>query len=311
MDVYQRFIESKEDNKRVDVKICFLCNNHCSFCVQGEKRKNQPSKKLEEIARILKGSFRNGCHDVVLTGGEPTLHPYFLEVVSLCRDIGFRAIMIQSNGRSFFYEDFCKKTIRAGANQFGLSLHGHNKKIHDELTGAPGSFEQTTKGIKNLVRLNQTVIMNVVITSKNYKYLPRIAEELHSLGVNQYQFAFPHMGGSALANRSWLVPKKTEVAPYLKKALQKGIDAGKIVMAEAMTWCTLPGYGKYLTENFIPDGEVHDINFELKSYKEYRLKDGKIKRKECQKCIFNHRCEGPWKEYPELYGWEEFKPILS
>jgi len=45
---------------------------------------------------------------------------------------------------------FCIKTIKAGATQFGPSLHGHNVETHDSLTGAKGSFDQTVQGIKNL-----------------------------------------------------------------------------------------------------------------------------------------------------------------
>ena len=31
----------------------------------------------------------------------------------------------------------------------------------------------------------------------------------------------------------------------------------------------------------------------------------------CIKCKYNKICEGPWKKYPEIYGWDEFKPIIK
>jgi hypothetical protein len=36
---------------------------------------------------------------------------------------------------------------------------------------------------------------------------------------------------------------------------------------------------------------------------------GKSKRAECRSCRWDARCEGPWKEYPELFGWDEFRPV--
>ena len=40
--------------------------------------------------------------------------------------------------------------IAAGATEFSPSLHGSTAAIHDELTQAPGSFDQTVAGLKNL-----------------------------------------------------------------------------------------------------------------------------------------------------------------
>jgi hypothetical protein len=41
-----------------------------------------------------------------------------------------------------------------------------------------------------------------------------------------------------------------------------------------------------------------------------RLKMAKTKGPNCRKCKFYASCEGIWGEYPEKFGWEEFKPVL-
>jgi len=75
----------------------------------------------------------------------------------------------------FNYRDFCLKTIAAGANEFSPALHGHKASVHDGLTKVPGSFKETVAGIRNLKNLGQKVMTNSVITSKNFSYLPELA----------------------------------------------------------------------------------------------------------------------------------------
>jgi MoaA/NifB/PqqE/SkfB family radical SAM enzyme len=295
--------------KRVDLKIGFLCNNRCKFCVQGDKRDFCAFKNEEEIKENLREAYAEGNREVVFTGGEPTLHPRFLNLVKHAKQLGFKEIQIQTNGRLLSYYDFCAKTIEAGATQFSPAVHGPNAKIHDFLTCSPGSFEQTVQGIKNLRKLNQYVLVNTVVTTKNYKHLPQIAKLLVDLDVAQFQFAFIHLGGRAFENREWIVPKKTEAMPYIKKGLDIGIRAGKKVTTEAIPYCLMKGYEDYIAEKIIPDAKVYDAGFVVQDYTDYRKEKGKAKGTECHQCKYDKVCEGPWKEYPELFGWSEFEPV--
>lgn len=66
-----------------------------------------------------------------------------------------------------------------------------------------------------------------------------------------------------------------------------------------------------IAENVMPETNVHDAEYTIDSYAEYRWNEWKAKRDECKKCIKYKVCEWPWKEYPEMYGWDEFKAILK
>ena len=294
--------------KRVDLKVGFICNNHCKFCVQGNKRSIYGSRKTEDLKKIIREAV-DGYEEIVFTGGEPTLHKDFLELVAEAKRAGFELIQIQTNGRRFVYLSFCKQTIDAGANEFSPAVHGPNAKIHDFLTSAPGSFAQTTQGIVNIKKLGFLVMTNTVITSRNYKHLPQIAKLLVGLGVDQFQFAFPHITGSAAENKDWLIPKKTEVMKYVKKGLDIGIKAGCRVMTEAIPLCLMKGYEDYIAEKVIPESKVFDAAVTIDNYSEYRKNSGKVRGIKCPQCKYFKICEGPWKEYPEMFGWSEFKPV--
>jgi len=295
--------------KRVDIKIGFNCNNKCKFCVQGNKREHYQNKSINEIKEALYKAKQNELTGVVFTGGEPCIHPNIIEAVRYAKELGFEYIQIQSNGRMFAYYDFCQKLILAGANEFSPALHSSQEQIHDFLTSNKGAFQQVVQGIKNLKKLNQYILTNTVITSRNYQDLPALAELFIDLSVDQFQFAFVHILGTAAENQDWLVPKKSEIMPFVKRGLDIGINAGKRVMTEAIPYCFMEGYEDYIAEKIMPETQVVDAEGVIESYSDYRWKLGKEKRKECENCRYFNICEGPWKEYLEIYGWEEFKII--
>ena len=293
---------------RVDIKIGYQCNNKCAFCVQGDKREKLPTKSIAEIGLNLKEAFNKGKREVVITGGEPTVHPKFLEIVKLAKKIGFERIQIQTNGRTFSNMQFCIKTIAAGANEFAPALHGATADVHDELICAKGGFVQVVQAFKNLKKLKQYVLTNTVITSRNYRELPELAELFVKLGVDQFQFAFVHILGTADKNKQWLVPRKTEIMPYVKKALDVGMKAGKKVTTEAIPYCMMQGYEQCIAEEYIPETRIYDVDT-IEDYGDYRKTEGKLKFPQCSNCKYNDKCEGPWKEYVDMFGSDEFLAV--
>jgi len=294
--------------KRADIKVGFRCNNNCRFCVQADK-KNWGDKATEQIKKDLDESRKNGASGVVFTGGEPAIRDDIFELVSYARDLGFKTIQVQTNGRRFYYPDFCRKIVNAGMNEFGPAIHGPNAEIHDYLTRSKGSFEQTVQGIRNIKFFGIPILTNTVVTKPNYKHLPSIARLLVNLGVEQFQFAFVHPLGNAKKNFDNIVPRISEAVPYIHKGLQIGIDAGVKVMAEAMPYCMMRGYDKYVSEQYIPETEIRDAGYIIYDYTEKRKSEGKAKFAQCRNCRYDKICEGPWREYPEKMGNKEFKPV--
>jgi MoaA/NifB/PqqE/SkfB family radical SAM enzyme len=172
----------------------------------------------------------------VLTDGEGRHTPDIVDIVAFARQTGFTEIQIQTNGRRFADESFCKDMIRAGMTTFAPALHGPTAAIHDGLTRARGSWRQTVLGIHNMHRL---VLRrsNTVITKQNYRHLPALARLLIKLGVAQFQLAFVHIQGNAMTYHKKIVPKVSAAAPFIKEALETGFRAGRRVMVEAVPFC--------------------------------------------------------------------------
>jgi MoaA/NifB/PqqE/SkfB family radical SAM enzyme len=293
--------------ERVDVKVSFSCNNRCRFCVQGDKRSRFADRTTSEAKRLLRKARRR-ADSIVFTGGEPSLRKDFLELVRESRRIGFRQVQLQTNGQMLAYPAFARACVEAGVTEVSPALHGHVAALHEFLTGREGSFACTVRGIENARAVGLPVLTNTVVTKPNRRHLADIARLLVRLGVSQLQFAFVHPVGSAAENFASIVPRMSLIVDELARALDIAAEAGVRAMTEAVPLCFLRGREASAAEWIIPEASVFDAEGIIDDYREFRLKEGKAKGPPCRRCLLDRVCEGPWREYPARYGWQEFVP---
>lgn len=292
---------------RADVKVGFACNNRCVFCAQGDKRSGCAKIPVEELAARLASVRERG--GLVLTGGEPLLHPDLLRLIALARRLGFRAVQIQTNGRMLAYPGAVERLLAAGATELSPSLHGATAEVHDALTRAPGSFEQTVAGIRNAVAAGASLITNTVMTRGNLADVPAIVELLASLGVRQAQLAFVHPVGTAMERFDEVVPRLPDVVAPLARARAIARAHGMRLVTEAVPFCFLPGMADLAVEDAIPPTTVIDLDGRAADYSTWRVAEGKEHGDPCARCSMRARCEGPWREYVERFGWNELRPL--
>ncbi len=120
-----------------------------------------------------------------------------------------------------------------------------------------------------------------------------------------------HALGTAGSNIDQVMPRFSDVQPYLLTALAIGHNAGVQCMVEAVPLCFLPEFERFAAEWIIPHTKIFDANRVIEDYTQFRNNEGKIKGEVCKGCEAVLQCEGPWREYPEQYGWDEFKPIRT
>jgi len=174
------------EEKRLWVRLTYACNNRCVFCLDGG-RKERTHRTSSEIERRIKEGRAQGFTRLILSGGEPTIHPGFLDFTALGRELGYQRIQVISNGRMFAYPGFASKAIRAGLDEATISIHGHDSSLHDELVGVKGAFEQSLAGIVNLLEQGAChVSVDVVVNRRNVMYLGKILEKMQAIGVHEF-----------------------------------------------------------------------------------------------------------------------------
>lgn len=97
--------EEAAHEKRNWVRLTYDCNDRCIFCLDSHTH-DGTNRDCEEIrAQILDGR-RKGAQRLILSGGEPTIHPDFVKFVKLGNLAGYRKVQTVTNGRLFAYPDF-------------------------------------------------------------------------------------------------------------------------------------------------------------------------------------------------------------
>jgi uncharacterized radical SAM superfamily Fe-S cluster-containing enzyme len=89
------------------VEINDYCNLECPICYAASSPERLQHRSLAEIEKMLDAVVRNeGEPDVVqLSGGEPTTHPHFFEVLDLAKARPIRHLMLNTNGIRIARED--------------------------------------------------------------------------------------------------------------------------------------------------------------------------------------------------------------
>jgi len=295
----------------------YKCNNNCRFCYDANKR-SIPNRTTKALLKDLTIGIKYNCDYVDILGGEPTIRKDIFLLIKKAKEMGYERICITTNGRLLSYNPFLEKLIDAGLNSIIFSIHGHNAELHDFQTRVKGSFSQLLKGLNNTqeqAKIKDIQIgSNTTITKLNYEHLPQIGEFLVKNGIKNSEFIFVDPTGEAYNNFKDLVPKITELSPYIKKLLDIGIS-NKIPHwhIRYFPFCYLDGYENYISEKYSPfQKEVHfGPEFTNLDVDESRKIISRVKAPQCALCKFNNFCEGVWKEYEKQYGLKELRPIKN
>jgi pyruvate-formate lyase-activating enzyme len=205
--------------KRQWVRLTRACNNHCLFCHDVGAHDGQVVPDDEVLARLQAGRA-DGASRAILSGGEPTIHPRFLDLVGAARDMGYTWIQCVSNGRMFAYDTFATRAMENGLNEATLSMHGHTAELFERLVGIPGSFRQSLRGLTNLLRLGAVVSVDVVLNRQNLPHLREILQFYIALGVMEFDLLhLVPFGRGFDEHRDTLFEDPVAVARELSRAL--------------------------------------------------------------------------------------------
>ena len=139
-----------------------FCNLFCRHCLNDSGPKKHESLYFPDMKRWLDEMKSMGVFEIGISGGEPTLHPKFFEIINLIRTYGF-IIYLNTNGK--YSPDFLNQLATIGINKFKISIDG--MKINNDLLRGRGSFEKAINSIKHLKRLNNYVRINYTLTRGN------------------------------------------------------------------------------------------------------------------------------------------------
>jgi MoaA/NifB/PqqE/SkfB family radical SAM enzyme len=181
-------IEQSKFTKRAVLYIGFKCNLRCRFCYYADNvtvpKEWYSLDCCKRDAHTFRSVYKNKFVDI--TGGEPTIYPDILQLVSYCREIGLRPTII-TNMQALADLDVAKQFKDAGIEDFLCSVHNLGV-AYDDVVGVNGSFSRVEKALDNLVHLSIPFRTNVTINKTNFKALKNIAEFVYTKGCRTINY---------------------------------------------------------------------------------------------------------------------------
>jgi MoaA/NifB/PqqE/SkfB family radical SAM enzyme len=133
--------------RRLTVELTNVCNLHCSYCLRDDDAlHHQPANFLpvDLFARIAREAREAmGIAQVAFTGGEPTLHRQFGEILAAVADLGLTCSFV-TNGWHFARVWPLIAAHRGAVSHVSFSLDGTTRDAHDRWRGR-GSFERVVQ----------------------------------------------------------------------------------------------------------------------------------------------------------------------
>lgn len=163
------------------------CNLRCKHCLNGYP-KERPDFPLDLLSRLLEQARPFNARHVVLTGGEPCLHPQFEQMVSMIVEAGYTWHFV-SNGWSAEAYGPLMERYREKLTHVSLSLDGANAMTHDDIRNRNGSFERVTAAIRRYVAGKFPVHVIVTLNKKNQEQALALIQLARELGACRINFA--------------------------------------------------------------------------------------------------------------------------
>lgn len=269
-----------------DVHIIFEltndCNLRCSHCLR-DKSALHGYLSLEIIEQVLRKmqSFHR-INMVSFTGGEPTLHPQFSEILKIVASAGY-CFGFVTNGWHFSDTYQALLPYKSLLKAVTFSLDGAREETHDSLRGR-GSYRKVMQAVSICVVKDIPFTLNTTVTAHNYGELQEMAAFAMKLGsrglrfghlmptpltaghkldlspdkrreventVSQLQTAFPLR--IAIAPRDYIA-QNTPCAPLRMEEFN--IDwRGNLTLC-----CNLSGHGEELGNDDVV-GNLHEMSF--------------------------------------------------
>jgi radical SAM protein with 4Fe4S-binding SPASM domain len=186
------------------------CNLACEHCFQGDPTGMVEELDIETIGGIIDEFESMQGLRLMVSGGEPMLHPDFWSINSMVAGRDIRSILL-TNGT--LIDEMA--AARLAFNEIQVSIDGIGVS-HDKLRG-PGTFDQAVAAVRELGAAGKQVSLATMIHAGNIDDFEQLEELVHELGVREWSIDQPSPTGR-LAARPELLADLREAGPLLNRS---------------------------------------------------------------------------------------------
>ena len=169
------------------------CNLTCKHCYSISADKDFAGElSTEEIFATMDDLKRFRVPVLILSGGEPLLHPDIFEISRRAKGMGFY-VGLSSNG-TLIDESNIEHIAAAGYDYVGVSLDGI-QKTHDEFRRMAGAFDKSMHGIRLCKERGIKVGIRFTLTQDNAHDLPNLLRLMEDEGLDKFYLSHLNYAG--------------------------------------------------------------------------------------------------------------------
>ena len=220
---------------RMDIALTYRCNNKCIHCYAGGPRQTS-ELTTKEWLRVIDKLRALGIPQVVFTGGEPTLRDDLATLIAYTQKMELVSGLV-TNGRKLKDKAYLQSLIDAGLDHVQITVESHDPKVHDKITGADGSWDETVQGLKNALASPIYTVSNTTLSQYNVSDVEATIEFLHGLGVKHFACNSLIYSGKAPEVAKSFALEEASLEPVLNRIKDKARQ-----LSMEFTWYTPTQY---------------------------------------------------------------------
>ena len=182
------------------------CNSRCVSCDYW--RHGRADVSIDSVARLLPDLAHLGTRLVLLSGGEPLIHPQWAEIAQLFRDQGLDLWLLTS-GLSL-----AKHAARVATlfQRVTVSLDGTDPEMYAAIRGLD-AFAKVCEGIRAATDAGVRVGVRVTVQRRNYRHMAGFVELAHACRASEISFLAADVSNDHAFGRTGAVSDEIALRP--------------------------------------------------------------------------------------------------
>lgn len=162
------------------------CNLKCIHCYSDSDAREYPGElSWEQCQAVVDDLAAYGVPGLLLSGGEPLIHPRFFDLAGYARSKGLR-LTLSTNG-TLIDRPAAERLQKLGFAYVGISLDGIGA-THDYFRGRPGAFDKTVQAFRHCKAVGQKVGLRLTLSRNNIDDLDQILDFIEKEDIDRVCF---------------------------------------------------------------------------------------------------------------------------
>ena len=229
------------------IQVVRHCNHFCGFC----SNPSTPFVHTFETMRVLVDDLvRRGYFGVILTGGEPTLHPELPRIAAYARQQGLH-VRIITNGSRLAEASFAEALAESGVELVHVSIYSVRPEVEARLRGLPGTLDRAFAALDSAHAAGITINVNSVVCRDNADHLDENVRYLVEHHPYVRHFVWNNLDpsmGRAEHDKERFTPRLADFELSLHRALSFLQQTGRTFRVEKVPLCYMADFAWASTE---------------------------------------------------------------